>query len=140
MTRALALDVGSKTIGLALSDPTYLIAQAYKTLERDNLKTDLDRLEIIIAEEDVKEIVVGLPRHMNNDIGVSAQRAMSLGRALQERTGKEVIYQDERLSTVSAERVMIERGTRREKRKEYVDALAATFILQTWLDKKRSSR
>lgn len=140
MTRALALDVGTKTIGLALSDPTYLIAQAYKTIKRENLQKDLDKLEIIIAEEDIEEIIIGLPRHMNNDLGASAQRAKSLGHSLEERTGKTVIYQDERLTTVSAEMVMKKRGTRREKRKEYVDALAATFILQTWLDRKRSSR
>ncbi len=135
--RAMGLDVGTKTIGVAMSDPMYMIAQAKETIKRKDLKTDLDRVEELVVEFEVEEIIIGLPKHMNNSIGASAQRAKSFGKELEKRLNKTVIYQDERLSTMSAERILIETGVRRENRKEHVDAVAATFILQPWLDKSR---
>lgn len=137
MSRAMGLDLGTKTIGIALSDPSYLIAQAKETIQRKSFEEDLEKLEDLIRKEQVEAIVIGLPRHMNNDLGKSARRSLSFGKALEERFSLPVYYQDERLTTVSAERVLIESGVRREKRKDYIDAIAASFILQTWLDKRR---
>lgn len=137
MSRAMGLDLGTKTIGIALSDPSYLIAQAKETIQRKSFEEDLEKLDDLIRKEQVEAIVIGLPRHMNNDFGKSARRSLSFGKALEERFSLPVYYQDERLTTVSAERVLIESGVRREKRKDYIDAIAASFILQTWLDKRR---
>ena len=137
MARAMGLDVGTKTIGIALSDPTYLIAQAKETILRKSLEEDLCRIEELVKEYEVEELVIGLPKHMNNDMSISAQRAKALGRDLSRRLDKKIVYQDERMTTISANRVLIESGVRREHRKEHVDAVAATFILQTWLDARR---
>lgn len=134
--RAMGLDVGTKTIGVALSDPLYLIAHSYITLKRQKQDMDLVNLKEIIKKEDVKEIVLGLPKHMNNKMSDSARRAISLGKDL-EKAGYEIYYQDERLSTKSAQDILIESGVRRENRKQYVDRIAAAFILQQWLDKNK---
>lgn len=137
MGRAMGLDLGTKTIGVALSDPSYLIAQAKETIRRKTLDEDLKRLEELIHDYEIQEIVIGLPKHMNNDIGKSAQRSRSFGKILEKRFSLDIYYQDERLTTVSAERILQETGVRRENRKDFIDALAASFILQAWLDKKR---
>ena len=137
MGRAMGLDVGTKTIGVALGDPMYIIAQAYTTIKRNKLSDDIEKLLEIINDQSVEEIVIGLPKHMNNKEGASAQRSRSFGKELQERLNREVIYQDERMTTLSADRILMESGVRRENRKEHVDAVAATFILQTWLDKSK---
>lgn len=137
MPRAMGLDVGTKTIGVALSDPLYMIAQSYTTIQRKKLRDDLLELKTIIEEKEIKEIIVGLPKHMNNDFGVSAQRAKSFGQELKKVFDLDVIYQDERMTTISADRVLMETGVRRENRKKHVDAVAATFILQSWLDRAR---
>ncbi len=140
MPRAMGLDVGTKTIGVALSDPMYMIAQSFTTIQRKKLRDDLLELKKIIEDQEVDEVIIGLPKHMNNDIGVSAQRAKSFGQEIKKELNIEVIYQDERMTTQSADRILIESGVRRENRKKHVDAVAATFILQSWLDKaKRSS-
>ncbi len=137
MPRAMGLDVGTKTIGVALSDPLYMIAQSYTTIQRKKLRDDLLELKTIIEEKEIKEIIVGLPKHMNNDFGVSAQRAKSFGQELKKVFDLDVIYQDERMTTISADRVLMETGVRRENRKKHVDAVAATFILQSWLDRAK---
>lgn len=139
MPRAMGLDVGTKTIGVALSDPLYMIAQSYTTIQRKKLRDDLLELKTIIEEKEIKEIIVGLPKHMNNDFGVSAQRAKSFGQELKKVFDLDVIYQDERMTTISADRVLMETGVRRENRKKHVDAVAATFILQSWLDRAKRS-
>lgn len=139
MSRSMGLDVGKKTIGVALSDPSYLIAQAQGTIKRTSQKEDIDRVLEIVEKESVEEVVIGLPKHMNGDQGASVDRAKSFGRALEEAMGRPVIYQDERMTTLSADRVLMKTGVRRENRKKYVDAIAATFILQTWLDKEKRS-
>ncbi|MDY3051835.1 MAG: Holliday junction resolvase RuvX [Ndongobacter sp.] len=137
MTRAMGLDLGTKTIGIALSDPMYWIAQAHGTIQRKSLPEDIDALRKIIEEYEVEEIILGLPLNMNHTYGPSAQRAKTFGAQLEQLLRKSVIYQDERLSTVSADRVLIESGVRREHRKKHVDSVAATFILQTWLDGRK---
>lgn len=137
MTRAMGLDVGTDTIGVALSDPMYLIAQPYKTIKRTSLKEDLCALQEIVDTMEVSEIIVGMPLNMNNTMGPSAQRSKSFGKELEVFFQRDVFYQDERLSTKQATDVLIQTKVRRENRKKHVDKLAAHFILQTWLDKGR---
>lgn len=132
--RILALDVGSKTIGVAVSDPMNIIAQGVTTIKRKTLDEDLDDLLKIIDEYNVELIVVGKPLNMNNTEGKSVQRVMNVGNRLRDKSGLEVVYQDERLSTVSANDVLMDSKVRRENRKKYVDKIAATYILQTYLD------
>lgn len=136
MTRAMGLDLGTKTIGVAISDPLYTLARAKGTIWRKDLESDLQALEAIMVEEEVYEIVVGLPKNMNNSLGPSAQRSFSFVEALKARGDHPVYLQDERLSTRSADLLLQAEGVRREKRKDQVDALAATYILQTWLDRR----
>lgn len=135
MTRAMGLDVGTKTIGVALSDPLYLIAQAHTTFKRTTLAADLAAVEELIDAFSIQEMIIGLPKHMNNQMSDSARRAKSFGAELTKK-GYAVFYQDERLSTVQANTVLKKTGVRREKRKTVVDAIAATFILQQWLDRR----
>lgn len=131
----MGLDVGTKTIGVALSDPLYLIAQAHTTIKRTTLAADLAAVEELIDAFSIQEMIIGLPKHMNNQMSDSARRAKSFGAELTKK-GYAVFYQDERLSTVQANTVLKKTGVRREKRKTVVDAIAATFILQQWLDKR----
>lgn len=132
--RILALDVGSKTIGVAMSDPMNIIAQGVTTIKRKALDEDLDELMKIINDYNVELIVVGKPLNMNNTEGKSVQRVMNVGNRLRDKSGIELVYQDERLSTVSANAVLMDSKVRRENRKKYVDKIAATYILQTYLD------
>lgn len=135
MNRLMGLDVGSKTIGVAISDPLFITAQSLETIQRTDLEKDLERLEKIIVEYSIIKIVVGLPYHMNYSLGKEAQRIMNLTNRLRDRTGIEVVYQDERLSTKSANQVLMESKVRREKRKAVIDKIAASYILQTYLDR-----
>ena len=136
MARTMGLDLGTRTIGVAVSDPTQQIAQAVTTIQRSSFRDDLAKLRAIIEDYDVNIVVIGLPKHMNNDEGASAQRARSFGVELRKATGLEIDYQDERLSTVTAEQVLQQSGVRRENRKKYIDRIAATVILQAWLDRR----
>lgn len=131
----MGLDVGTKTIGVALSDPLYLIAQAHTTIKRTTLAADLAAVEELIDAFSIQEMIIGLPKHMNNQMSDSARRAKSFGAELTKK-GYAVFYQDERLSTVQANTVLKKTGVRREKRKTVVDAIAATFILQQWLERR----
>lgn len=138
--RIMGLDYGTKTVGVAVSDPLGITAQAVETIERkdeNKLRQTLARIESLAEEYGVEQFVLGLPKHMNNDIGERAEKAMEFGEKLQRRTGLEVVMWDERLTTVSAERTLIESGVRREHRKQYIDQIAAVFILQGYLDSKR---
>lgn len=135
--RIMGLDYGTKTVGVAVSDPLGITAQAVETVERkaeNKLRQTLARIESLAKEYEVEKFVVGLPKHMNNDIGERAERALEFGQMLQRRTGIEVVMWDERLTTVSAERTLIEAGVRRENRKQVIDQIAAVFILQSYLD------
>lgn len=135
--RIIGLDYGTKTVGVAVSDPLGITAQAVETIERkqeNKLRQTLARIETLAEEYGVEKFVLGLPKHMNNDIGERAEKAIEFGEMLKRRTGLEVVMWDERLSTVSAERTLIESGVRREHRKQYVDQIAAVFILQGYLD------
>ena len=135
--RILGLDYGSKTVGVALSDPLGIIAQGIETItrkEENKLRRTCARIEELIQEYQVEKIVLGLPKHMNNDIGESGEKALAFKEMLERRTGLEVVMWDERLSTTSANRTLIELNVRRENRKEVVDQIAAVFILQGYLD------
>lgn len=135
--RLMGLDYGTKTVGVAISDPLGLTAQGIETIERkeeNKLRRTLARIETLIEEYSVEKIILGFPKHMNNDIGERAQKSLEFRDMLVRRTGLEVIMWDERLTTVEAERTLIENNVRREDRKKYVDKIAAVFILQGYLD------
>lgn len=137
MDRILGLDVGDKTIGVAISDLLQLTAQGITTIRREGLKKDLKALEGIIDEYEVKEIVIGLPKNMNGSIGPQGEKVLKFGERIKNRFKMQVLYIDERLTTVSAERILIEGDMRREKRKKIIDKVAATYILQLHLDSLR---
>lgn len=133
----MGLDYGSKTVGVAVSDALCLTAQGIETIQRkeeNKLRKTLARIEEIAGEYEVEKIVLGFPKHMNNDIGDRAEKSLEFKGMLERRTGLEVIMWDERLTTVAAERTLIESGVRREDRKKYIDKIAAVFILQGYLD------
>ena len=135
--RIMGLDYGSKTVGVAISDPLLITAQGIEIIRRkdeNKLRRTLARIEELIVEYDVSEIVLGLPKNMNDTIGDRAQLSLEFQEKLERRTGLPVTMWDERLTTVAADQVMMEAGIRREHRKEYVDKIAAVFILQGYLD------
>lgn len=135
--RIMGLDYGTKTVGVAVSDPLGITAQAVETItrkEENKLRKTCARIEALIAEYGVERIVLGFPKHMNNDIGERAEKALEFRDILARRTGLEVVMWDERLTTVSAERTLMESGVRRENRKKHIDQIAAVFILQGYLD------
>lgn len=135
--RIMGLDYGSKTVGVAVSDPLGLTAQGIETIQRkeeNKLRRTCARIEELIREYGVEKIVLGFPKHMNNDIGERAQKSLEFRDILTRRTGLEVIMWDERLTTAEAERTLIESSVRRENRKKYIDKIAAVFILQGYLD------
>ena len=135
--RIMGLDYGSKTVGVAMSDLLGITAQAVETIWRkdeNKLRKTCARIEELISEYEVERIVLGLPKHMNNDLGERAQKALAFGEMVKRRTGLEVVMWDERLTTVEAERTLIENNVRRENRKQYIDKIAAVFILQGYLD------
>ena len=137
--RYIGLDLGTKTLGVSISDETKTIASSLKTLRFSENNTDeiLDELTNIVKEFNVEKIVLGLPKNMNNTIGDRALSAMDFGKKISELLDIPVVMQDERLSTVSAHNYLIEANMSRKKRKNVVDALAANIILQTYLDKER---
>ena len=135
--RLMGLDYGSKTVGVAVSDPLGLTAQGVETVWRkqeNKLRQTLARIEELISEYQVERIVLGYPKNMNNTIGERAEATEQFKEDLERRTGLEVILWDERLSTVEAERILMDTGVRRENRKQYVDKMAAAVILQNYLD------
>ena len=135
--RVMGLDFGSKTVGVAISDPLGLTAQGIETITRkqeNKLRKTLARIEALIEEYGVERLVLGFPKHMNNDEGERAQKSLEFAEMLKRRTNLEVVIWDERLTTVEAERTLMETGVRREDRKKYVDTIAAVFILQGYLD------
>ena len=135
--RLMGLDYGSKTVGVAVSDPLGLTAQGVETVWRkqeNKLRQTMARIEELISEDQVERIVLGYPKNMNNTIGERAQKSLEFKEMLERRTGLEVIMWDERLTTVEANRTLMEASVRRENRKQYLDQLAAVFILQGYLD------
>lgn len=135
--RVMGLDFGSKTVGVAISDPLGITAQPIEIVRRkseNKLRQTLARLEELIKEYQVTRLILGLPKNMNNTLGERAQKSLEFKEMLERRTGLPVIMWDERLTTVEANRAMMEGKVRREDRGRYVDALAAVLILQGYLD------
>ena len=136
--RIMGLDYGSRTVGVAVCDPLGITAQTVETITRrdeNKLRQPLARIETLAAEYGVERIVLGYPKNMNNTLGDRAKKSEELKAALERRTGLPVVLWDERLTTVAAERVLMESGVRREHRKESVDQIAAAMILQGYLDR-----
>lgn len=137
--RIMGLDFGSKTVGVAISDPLMITAQGIEIVRRkeeNKLRKTLARMEELIEEFEVEEIVLGYPKNMNDTLGERVQKTEEFKEMLERRTGVPVTLWDERLTTVAADKAMIEAGLRREERKEQVDKIAAVFILQGYLDYK----
>lgn len=133
----MGLDFGSKTVGVALSDPLLITAQGLEIIRRkeeNKLRQTLARIEELVLEYQVETIVLGLPKNMNDTMGDRAEKSLEFKEMLERRTGLIVELWDERLTTVAADKVMMEAGIRREDRKDYVDSIAASFILQGYLD------
>lgn len=134
MERLMGLDVGDKTIGIAVSDPLGFTSQGITTIRRKGIKSDIIELKELIEEYDVKKLVIGLPKNMNNTLGPQGEKVLKFVEKIKEKIDLEIIFQDERLSTVSAEKMLISSDVRRDKRKQVIDKVAATYILQTYLD------
>lgn len=134
MERIMGLDVGDKTIGVAISDLLGLTAQGITTIYRKSNREDYGILKDLIDEYDIKKVVVGLPKNMNGSIGPQGDKTIKFAEKLKNKFDIDMIYQDERLSTKSAEKMLIAGDVRRKKRKKVIDKVAATFILQTYLD------
>lgn len=138
MERILALDVGDKTVGLAISDELQIIVTTLNTIFRTSKLEDRDKLKEIIDQYGVKTLVVGLPKNMDGSLGSQAKKVKKYMDFMKKNLDDiEVVYVDERLTTVSATRVLIDTNVRRENRKKYVDSIAANYILRTYLDMQR---
>ena len=133
--RIMALDVGSKRIGVALSDPLKITAQGLETFQRTTLEEDIRGLWQLIAQHEVSQLVVGLPKNMDGTIGFKAEEVQQFVADLTAQRSIEVIWVDERLTTVSAERTLLEADVSRAKRKKVIDKMAAVLILQSYLDR-----
>ena len=141
--RIMGLDFGSKTVGVAISDELLITAQGIEIVRRkeeNKLRQTLARIEELIVEYGVIEIVLGYPKNMNDTLGERVEKTQDFKEKLERRTGLPVALWDERLTTVAADRAMMEAGIRRENRKDYVDQIAASFILQGYLDLKKNKR
>lgn len=141
--RIMGLDFGSRTVGVAVSDPLLITAQGIEIIRRkeeNKLRRTLARIEELILEYDVTEIVLGLPLNMNGTEGERAALTREFGEKLMRRTALPVHYHDERLTTVAAEEAMEEAGLGRENRKEHVDRVAAVLILQEFLNYRENTR
>ncbi len=139
--RIMGLDFGSKTVGVAISDELLITAQGIEIVRRkeeNKLRQTLARIEELIVEYGVIEIVLGYPKNMNDTLGERVEKTQDFKEKLERRTGLPVALWDERLTTVAADRAMMEAGIRRENRKDYVDQIAASFILQGYLDLKKN--
>lgn len=134
------MDVGQRRIGIAISDSLEIFAQGHSVLERNNsLGRDLEIIGEIIKKEMVEGIVVGLPKNMNGTEGVMAEKIRAFGKKLEEKIELPLIFWDERLSTVAAERTLLEADLSRRKRKQKIDQVAAVFILQNYLDYRKKN-
>lgn len=141
--RIMGLDYGSKTVGVAVSDALLLTAQAVETISRPQetkLRRTLARIEELCRKYEIEKIILGFPKNMNNTIGDRAEKSLEFAEMLKRRTGLPVVMWDERLTTVAAERTLMESGVRREHRKEHIDQIAAVFILQGYLDAESNRR
>ena len=140
--RIMGLDFGAKTVGVAVSDPLGITAQGIEVIERkseNKLRRTYARIEELAVEYEVERFVVGLPLHMDAAESERSTRSREFAADLERRTGRPVVMWDERLTTVAADRVLEEAGIRRDRRKEHIDAIAASFILQSYMDYLKNS-
>ena len=140
MTRIMGLDYGSKTVGVAISDELGITAQGVETITRSEegkLRRTLARIAELSQEYRINRIILGYPKNMDNSAGARVKKTEEFADMVRRRTGLPVVFWDERLTTVSAERVLMESGVRRENRKEVIDKIAAVLILQNYLDSDR---
>ncbi|MDO4582143.1 MAG: Holliday junction resolvase RuvX [Bacillota bacterium] len=137
--RIIGLDVGSVTVGVAVSDEMGVIAQPAGTWRRKDVERDMAEMCRLIAEYQAELILIGLPLNMNGSEGPSAQMAREFAAALAEATDTEIIFRDERLSTVAAEKILLSGDVSRKKRKQVIDSMAAVFVLQGYLDSLHNS-
>ncbi|MBS6534988.1 Holliday junction resolvase RuvX [Peptoniphilus harei] len=135
MNKILGLDVGDVWIGVAISDSLLLTAQPLMTIKRESNKIAYEKIHEIIIENNVEKVVVGLPKNMNNTIGPQSEKVIKFAEKLKNKFKIEIEYVDERMTTLMAEQVLIEGSVRRENRKKYIDKIAATYILQSYLDR-----
>ena len=135
--RYIGLDLGSRTLGVAISDASGMIASSY-TIIRHNEEYDklIDEVKKIVKEKNIDKIVLGFPKNMDNSIGIKGELSIDFKKKLEKELNMEVILQDERLTTRQAEVILINNDTSRKKRKKVIDALAATIILQSYLDRR----
>lgn len=138
--KIIALDIGTVRIGIATSDIMEIIASAYESYRRKNTESDVKYIAQLVTNLNAGLVVIGLPLKMDGTEGQSVEMAKNFGDELAKIVTVPICYQDERLSTVTAQKILIESGMRREKRKDKVDSLAATIILQTYLDKKSNMK
>lgn len=135
--RYLALDLGTKTLGLAISDKTNTIASPYKTIRFQNYDELLKEVESIVKEKEIGKLILGYPKNMNNSLGFAVDRTMNFKKELEKKFDLPIILIDERLSTKEAEDILIKTDTKRMKRKEIIDSYAASIILDTYLKESR---
>lgn len=138
--RILGLDIGQKTVGVAISDPLGFTAQGITTIRRTKKAQDVEEVKKICKDYEVETIVVGLPKNMDGSIGFAGEKIMEFSEMLKEEIGLEIVYWDERLTTVAAHRAMLEADLSRGKRKKIVDKVAATYILQGYLDRLSNTK
>lgn len=132
--RILGLDIGEKIIGAAISDPLQTIAQGIESIKRISIKEDIENIKRLINDYEVEKLVIGLPKMMNGTIGIQAQKVINFVQQLENELDIPIIMTDERLTTVIADKALIEGNMRRRKRKQTIDKVAATLILQGYLD------
>ena len=135
MKRYMSLDVGDNTIGVAVSDPLNITAQGIKTIRRVSYRKDFEEMQRIIDEYGITSIVVGLPKKLDGTIGIQAEKVQKFVKKMSYKFEQEIIYEDERLTTLMAEKVLISGNVSRSKRKDVIDKMAAVNILTTFLDK-----
>ena len=132
--RILGLDIGDVRIGTAVSDPSETIAQGLSSITRSEIKKDIETIKLLVEEYEVGKMVIGLPKRLNGEVGIQAQKTLDFVKFLEQEIATPVTMWDERLTTVTATRTLIEGNVRRKKRKKVVDTVAATIILQGYLD------
>lgn len=138
--RVMGLDLGDRTIGVAVSDPFGWTAQGIDTIKRTDLEEDLRKISELISRYEIEKIVIGFPKNMNGTIGPRGEKALEFASLLKEKTLLDVVLWDERLTTVAAQKMLIEADVSRRKRKRVIDKLAATYILQGYLDSRNNIR
>ncbi len=140
MNRIMGLDVGEKTIGVAVSDLLGVTAQGIKTIKRRDINNDIKKLKDCLKEYEANQIVIGLPRNMDGSYGPSVEKIKEFGTLVRNRLKCSVAYWDERLSTVSAEKMLVGADLSRKKRRGVIDKVAAVIILQNYLDYNQNNR